>query len=191
MLVTACGVVKATALHKEPIRLRMAPSSTAHVRAYIVARDGEPSDTQPPNPDRQEELQSSPSDSHPDGRTPHQLQMDLGDAQLRKLMEDLHWEVALRELSAPTGTHHWPLGKSSGKQGPKCGWLGGHLSRGEGGNPEDNHLNPPNPIQPHECIGHLINTLGTRLWLGTPCINTFSSEAMPGKMEESFEQWYH
>ena len=27
--------------------------------------------------------------------------------------------------------------------------------------------------------------------LGTPCINTFSSEAMLGKMEVSFKQWYH
>ena len=29
------------------------------------------------------------------------------------------------------------------------------------------------------------------LWLGTPHINTFSSNAMPGKMEVSFKQWYH
>ena len=29
------------------------------------------------------------------------------------------------------------------------------------------------------------------LQLGTPKINTFSGEAMPGKMEVLFEQWYH
>ena len=29
------------------------------------------------------------------------------------------------------------------------------------------------------------------LQLGTPCINTFSSDATPGKTEVSFEQWYH
>ena len=29
------------------------------------------------------------------------------------------------------------------------------------------------------------------LQLSTPCINTFSGNAMPGKMEVSFKQWYH
>ena len=29
------------------------------------------------------------------------------------------------------------------------------------------------------------------LQLGTPCINTFSGEAMSGKTEASLEQWYH
>ena len=29
------------------------------------------------------------------------------------------------------------------------------------------------------------------LWLSIPQINTFSSDATPGKMEMSFEQWYH
>ena len=33
MLVKADGVIKAMALHEEPIRLRMSPPSTAHVRA--------------------------------------------------------------------------------------------------------------------------------------------------------------
>ena len=33
--------------------------------------------------------------------------------------------------------------------------------------------------------------LATRLQLGTLCINTFSDEATLGKMEVSFEQWYH
>ena len=40
-------------------------------------------------------------------------------------------------------------------------------------------------------MGHLINTLALGLCLGTPRINTFSGEAMPGKTEVSFEQWYH
>ena len=45
--------------------------------------------------------------------------------------------------------------------------------------------------QPDEDVGCLINTLTTRLQLGTLHINTFSGEAMPGKTEVSFEQWYH
>ena len=50
---------------------------------------------------------------------------------------------------------------------------------------------PPAPTQPDEDVGHLINTLATRLQLGTPHINTFSGKAMLGKMEVFFEQWYH
>ena len=40
-------------------------------------------------------------------------------------------------------------------------------------------------------MGCLINTLALGLHLGTPRINTFSGEAMPGKTEVSFKQWYH
>ena len=40
-------------------------------------------------------------------------------------------------------------------------------------------------------MGHLINNLASGLCLDTPRINTFSSEATPGKTEVSFEQWYH
>ena len=47
------------------------------------------------------------------------------------------------------------------------------------------------PPQPDKDVVHLINMLATGLQLGTPCINTFSGEAMPGKMEVSFEQQYH
>ena len=92
MLVMACGVIKATALHEEPIKLHMTPPSTAHVRVYIVLRGGEPSGTKPLTPDREKVPQPSSCDPHTDGRTPHQFQMDLGDAQLRQIMEDLHQE---------------------------------------------------------------------------------------------------
>ena len=61
----------------------------------------------------------------------------------------------------------------------------------EGGSPEDNLLAPPAPVQPDEDVGCLINTLAMGLQLSTPHINTFSSNAMPGKMEVSVEQWYH
>ena len=40
-------------------------------------------------------------------------------------------------------------------------------------------------------MGHLINTLASGLHLGTLRINTFSSEAMLGKTEVSYKQWYH
>ena len=67
MLVMAHGVIKATALCKEPMRLHMTPPSTTHVRACIVVRDGEPSGAQPPAPDREEEPQPSPSNPTQEG----------------------------------------------------------------------------------------------------------------------------
>ena len=40
-------------------------------------------------------------------------------------------------------------------------------------------------------MGQLITTLISGLCLGTPKINTFSSDLTPGKTEVSFEQWNH
>ena len=40
-------------------------------------------------------------------------------------------------------------------------------------------------------MGCLINTLALGLCLGTSRINTISGEAVPGKTEVSFEQWYY
>ena len=115
MLVVASGVIKAMGLCKEPIRLHTSPP-TGHVRAYTAVRDGEPSGAQSPTPDREEVPQPSASNPHPDGRTPHQFQMDLGDlgdAQLRQLTEDLHQEVAL----APPRTHCWATGQTPAGHG--------------------------------------------------------------------------
>ena len=50
---------------------------------------------------------------------------------------------------------------------------------------------PLTPAQPNADMGCLINTLASGLHLGALRINTFSSKAMPGKTEVSFEQWYH
>ena len=116
MLVMACGVIKAMALHEEPIRLRISPPSATIVRAFMAVRDGELSGTQPQTPNMKEEPQPSISDPHQGGRTPHQFQADLGDAELWQLMEDLCWEVVLRELNAPprdpppTPGDQWDMG---------------------------------------------------------------------------------
>ena len=69
----------------------------------------------------EEEPQLSPSDPNLGGRTPHQLQVNLGNDELLQLMEDLCQEVALRELNTPQGSTTDPFGKSSGKQGSQCG----------------------------------------------------------------------
>ena len=42
-----------------------------------------------------------------------------------------------------------------------------------------------------EDVGCLLSTLPTGFRLGIPSINTFSGNAMPGKTEVSFKQWYH
>ena len=75
----------------------------------MVVMDEEPSGTQHPTQDREGDPQLSTNDPHLGGRTPDQLQANLGDLadnKLWKLMEDLCQEVTLRELNAPSGTHH-------------------------------------------------------------------------------------
>ena len=47
------------------------------------------------------------------------------------------------------------------------------------------------PPQMEEDIECLLSTPATVLRLGTPRTNTFSGDAMPGKIEVSFKQWYH
>ena len=43
------------------------------------------------------------------------------------------------------------------------------------------------PPQAEEDVGHLLSTLAAGLRLATPRINTFSSDAIPGKTKVSFE----
>ena len=101
MLVMVCGVTKAMVLHKEPISINTSSPSATHLRAYIAVRDGWPSGTQTLTPDREEIPQPSPSNPQPDGRTLYQFHMDLGDSQIRQLIEDLHEEVAHMEWNLP------------------------------------------------------------------------------------------
>ena len=66
-------------------------------------------------------------------------------------MEDPHWEVTLRELNAPQGTHHQPPGETMWEMGTPM-WMTGRspFQEGEGGNPEDNHFDhllPPNQMK--------------------------------------------
>ena len=92
------GVVKALTLHDKAIRVRTSPPSATHMRAYMAVVGGEPSGTQSPPSDREEEPHISPNNPHPSGRTPQHLQAnlrDLADNELHQLMEDLHQKVAL------------------------------------------------------------------------------------------------
>ena len=96
-------------LHEEAIKIRTSPPSATHIRAYMVVVGGEPSGSHHPTPDREGNLQHSPCDCHLGGSTPCQLQASLGDLaddKLWQLMEDLYWEVTLRELNEPAETHY-------------------------------------------------------------------------------------
>ena len=136
---------------------------------------------------------------------------DLTDQELWQLMEDLHQEIALLWAACtPSNPQPTPWGEPSGSGNfdgddqevtfPRGGgWVplrqpsptpapawpdGGWVPPGP----------PPQPLRPAPAnpdVGHLINTLASCLHLGTPRINPFSGEAMPGKTEVSFEQWYH
>ena len=90
----------------------------------------------------------------------------------------LMWEVTFPRRGGwvPPEQPFWPPAPTK----PDGGW-----------EPREQPPHPPAPVQPNEDVRHLINTLATGLQCGTPHINTFSGNAMPGKMEVSFEQWYH
>ena len=47
------------------------------------------------------------------------------------------------------------------------------------------------PFQLTLDINHLLSMLTARLRMGAPGISTFSGDAIPGKNEVSFKQWYH
>ena len=200
-------------LHKESIKVQTSPSAN-HVRAYVVVVNWEPSGAQLPTPNREDEPQLSCSDPHTGWKIPHQLHAnlgDLGDDELWQFMEDLCQEVALRELNAsPRDPLPTPGGDPVGNGDPNVDDWEVTFLRGGGWEPTGQLLQPlapiqpdggwgprgqppqpPAPTQPDEDIGCLINTLAMGLQLGTPHINTFSGEPMPGKMEVSFEQWYH
>ena len=138
------GVVKASVLHEEAIRVRTSPPYAVHVRAYMTAETGEPSGTQPPPSDGEEEPHLSPSNHSPGGRTPQHLQVNLGDLmdnKLQQLMEELCREIALWELNAPPETHHknlweiqWEIGILMWMTRRSPFW------DGEGGFPQSNHF---------------------------------------------------
>ena len=142
------------------------------------------------------------------------LQADLGDLadqELWQLMEDLHLEIALCELHAPpSNPQPTPWDEFSGSSNFDGDDQEVTFPRGGGwvpprqpsptplpGQPDGEWVPPgppPQPLRPAPAnldVGHLINTLVSGLHLGAPRINTFSGEAMPGKTEVSFEQWYH
>ena len=121
MQCTTCRAIKATVLCEEAIAIRVSPPSATHVRVYMAMVGGEPSRTQLPPSEGEEELHLPAGNPHLGGGTPQHFQADLGDLaddELCQLMEDLCWEVALCELNAsPRSPPLMPWGNSGRKWG--------------------------------------------------------------------------
>ena len=72
-----CGAIKAIVLHEEAIAVRVSPPSTTHMRAYMAVVGVEPSRTQPPLSNGEEELHSPAGNPHLGGGILQCLQVDL------------------------------------------------------------------------------------------------------------------
>ena len=147
MLAMSCRVIKAMVLHEELIRLCTSLPSTAHLWAYIAVRDRQPSGVQSPAPDQEETPQPYPNNPNPYARSPSQFHMDLGDVQLRQLMEDLHQEVVHRKLNVsprdpPSGL--WETAAGDGD--PTVDDKEVTFPRRRGWEPREQ---PPQPTGPH------------------------------------------
>ena len=62
---------------------------------------------------------------------------------------------------------------------------------GEGWRPDEPGKQSAGPPWADMDVGGLLSTLAAGLRMGTPKIDTFSSDATPGKTKMSFKQWYH
>ena len=130
--VTACGVMKASMLHDKTIGVRTSPPSTTHMGAYMAAVNGDPSGTQPPPLEGEEEPHYSPSNPHLGGRTHNNCKQTLGD-------------LTDNELERPPTT---PWGNPVGNGDPNVDTWAVIFLRGGQWVPPEQPLQPPAPAQP-------------------------------------------
>ena len=101
----SCGTIKATELHNESIAIRTVAPLEPHIRAYITIGAGYPSKPQS-LPSEGEVYPNSPTGNpHWGGGTLGCIQAELGDLtdqELHHLVEDLHKEITLCKLHAPS-----------------------------------------------------------------------------------------
>ena len=208
------AAVKAMELQDEPIAMLTIAPLEHHIRAYIAIVGGDPSKPQSLPSEGEGGSHSPTGNPHLSGGTLHCLQAELGnltDHELHQLMEDLCQEITLCELHVPPrNPQPTPWGEPSGSGNPngddqevtfprEGGWVPLRQpspspvpAEPDGGwVPQGPPPQPPRPALANPDVGCLISTLALGLCLGTPRINTFSGEAMPGKAEVSFEQWNH
>ena len=171
------GVMKASMLHDEVIRVRTSPPSANHVRAYMAVVGGDPSGTQPPPSDGEEEPHLSPSNPHLGGRTPQHLQANLGDLadnEFCQLMEDLCWKVA-ETPQQHLGEILWEMGILMQMTGRSPFW------EGEGGFPLEQPFQPPAPAQPDggwEPRGQPPHPSTCSTWWGCRAPNKYTSHGV-------------
>ena len=140
----SCSAVKATELPDEPLAIQTIAPSEHHVRAYIAVMGGDPSKPRSLPSEGEGDSHLPTSNPHTGGGTLHHLQAELGDLadqELHQLLEDLHQEIPLHEVHAPPANVNQLLGENH--QGVVI--LMGMTRRspfqeGEGGFPQDNHL---------------------------------------------------
>ena len=132
------GVIKASALCEEAIRVRTSSPSVAHVWAYMAAVTGKP--------------HLFPSNPHAGGRTLQHLQANLGDLvdnMLQQLMEKLCREIALlRAECTPRNPPQTPWGNPMENGVPNVDDQGVTFLRGEGWVPPEQPFQTPAPAQP-------------------------------------------
>ena len=80
--IMAHGVVKASMLPEEAIRVRTSPPSATHVQAYMAVVNGEPSGAQCLSSNEEEEPPAPPSNPHSGGRTHNTCKQTLGTLQI-------------------------------------------------------------------------------------------------------------
>ena len=92
-----CGIVKVMELQGEAITVKAMAPSEAHIKAYLVALQLNPSNGEG-------ELHTPPQQTPPSRGMPHCLQAELGDLashKLHHLMEDLTQEIAQSKVNVP------------------------------------------------------------------------------------------
>ena len=160
MQCTTCRAVKAMVLCEEAIAVRASPPSATHMRAYMATVGGEPSRTQPPSSEGEEELQLPAGNPNPGGGTLQHLQADCCN-----LTDDELWRISTGRSHSVSWMHPQKpptnaFGKPTRIWRSQSRWPGGHLSEGGEWVPLGQPFQPPAPAQPDGggfCQDNLLN----------------------------------
>ena len=170
--VMVCGVVKASPLCKEAIRVRSSPPSATHVRAYMAAVNGEPSGAPPlPSEGRRNPILPLATPTWV-GRPHNKCKQILGILQMmscdsswrisagghslitectpRDSHQEILWEMGI--LMQMTGRSPFQEGEGGFPNSSHFDLLPLH-NQMEGGNPEDNLLAPQHLFNPMRICG--------------------------------------
>ena len=145
--ITACGVMKASTLHDEAIKVKTYPPPAAYVRASMAAVNWKPSGTQP-LPSDEEDPHSPPSKPCPGGRTPQTLGI------LWIMSCDSSWRISTGRLHSENWTHlpeippPTPWGNPLGNGDPDVDDWEVTFLRGGGWVPPEQPFWPLAPAQP-------------------------------------------